>query len=91
MCSAWQHVQHVLGTDNGQHEGLGIAVNSGEKHPASRFHQLRASANHRTRVRDVLKHLHTGDHVKTGGLLLCEPFNADFPVLNILRPGFKRV
>src|SRR5690554_5965257 len=59
-----QHAQQVLGTDNGEGKGLGVAVDGGKEYMAAGLDQGGAGADHRRWIGYVLEHLHAGHHIE---------------------------
>src|SRR5687767_2422966 len=59
-----QKLQHVLGADDREEVGLGIAVDGGKEYLPARAHEARAGRDHALGLRHMLQQLHARDDIE---------------------------
>jgi hypothetical protein len=77
-----QQLEHMLGADDGEQEGLGVAVQRREEQPAARLHECCAGLDDGRRVGHVLEHFHAGQHLERRRLLGRQRLGGDFAVFD---------
>ena len=90
MGTAWQKAQQVFRADDGQPEGLGGAVECGQKHAATRTHQGGEGRDDGRRVWHVFEHFHAAHHVVARGLRCGQLFGGCLHILHC-HASFQRV
>ena len=90
MGAAWHQIREIFGADDGQHEGLEIAIDGGDENVAARPRELAEHRNGRGRIGNVFEHLHAGDHVVFSGLGVLQLFGV-FDAIVDLQAGIECV
>ncbi len=80
--AAGQQPEHVLGADDGEQPGLGVAVDGGEVDRSLRSGETRAGRHGGARIGHVLEQLHTGDDIEAACVLRRKPLGAGVAVVN---------
>ena len=89
--AARQHAEHVLGADDREQEGLQVAVDGREEHPAAGLDEVGAGLDDRGRIGHVFEHFHAGHDVEAARLLGRQRLGADLAVLDAARAGLQRM
>ncbi len=77
-----QEPHHVFGADDGEGEGLGVAVDGRDDHVAAGPHEAGERRDDGRRVGHVLQHLEAGDDVEARGRRFGQCFDRDLPVFH---------